>query len=83
MAIQSSILAWRIPWTKEPGELQSIKSQSRTRLKQLSMHELEWKKGSFYKEDVITVFPQSMFSIKSVTKLLLVDLVKIMQLEKA
>ena len=47
------------------------------------MHVLEWKKGSFYKEDMITVFPQSMFSIKSVTKLLLVDLVKIMQLEKA
>ena len=30
-----------------------------------------------------TVYPQSMFSIKSVTKLLLVDLVKIMELEKA
>ena len=24
MATQSSILAWRIPWTEEPGELQSI-----------------------------------------------------------
>ena len=23
-AIHSSILAWRIPWTEEPGELQSI-----------------------------------------------------------
>ena len=23
MAIQSSILAWRIPWTNEPGKLQS------------------------------------------------------------
>ena len=23
MATHSSILAWRIPWTKEPGELQS------------------------------------------------------------
>ena len=27
MATQSSILAWRIPWTVEPGELWSIKSQ--------------------------------------------------------
>ena len=27
MATHSSILAWRIPWTKEPGELQSIGSQ--------------------------------------------------------
>ena len=24
MAIHSSILAWRIPWTEEPGGLQSI-----------------------------------------------------------
>ena len=24
---RSSILAWRIPWTEEPGELQSIGSQ--------------------------------------------------------
>ena len=24
MAIYSSILAWRIPWTKEPGGLQSM-----------------------------------------------------------
>jgi len=24
MATQSSILAWRIPWTEEPGGLQSI-----------------------------------------------------------
>ena len=27
MASYSSILAWRIPWTKEPGVLQSIRSQ--------------------------------------------------------
>ena len=27
MAIHSSIRAWRIPWTKEPGELQSTRSQ--------------------------------------------------------
>ena len=35
MAIHSSILAWKIPWTEEPGELQSMGSQSRT---QVSMH---------------------------------------------
>ena len=28
MATHSSILAWRIPWTEEPGGLQSIGSQS-------------------------------------------------------
>ena len=27
MATHSSILAWRIPWTKEPGRLQSVGSQ--------------------------------------------------------
>ena len=32
MVAHSSILAWRIPWTEEPGGLQSIGSQSRTRL---------------------------------------------------
>ena len=30
MATHSSILAWRIPWTEEPGELQCIGSQNRT-----------------------------------------------------
>ena len=32
MATHSLILAWRIPWTEEPGGLQSIGSQSQTRL---------------------------------------------------
>ena len=27
MAMHSSILAWRIPWTEEPGRLQSMGSQ--------------------------------------------------------
>ena len=27
MAIHSSILAWKIPWTEEPGGLQSMGSQ--------------------------------------------------------
>ena len=34
MATHSSILAWEVPWTEEPGELQSTGSQkSWTRLK--------------------------------------------------
>ena len=33
MATYSSTVAWKIPWTKEPGRLQSMGSQkSRTRL---------------------------------------------------
>ena len=35
MATHSSILAWRIPWTEKPGGLQSMGSQSQTRLMQL------------------------------------------------
>jgi len=27
MEAHSSILTWRIPWTEEPGELQSMESQ--------------------------------------------------------
>ena len=30
MATHLSILAWRIPWTKEPGRLQSVGLQSWT-----------------------------------------------------
>ena len=32
MATHSSILAWKIPWTGEPGRAQSMRSQSRARL---------------------------------------------------
>ena len=32
MATHSSVLAWRIPWTEEPDELQSMGLQNRTRL---------------------------------------------------
>ena len=38
MTTYSSILAQRIPWTDEPGGLQSMQSQSQILLKQLSMH---------------------------------------------
>ena len=32
MAAHSSTLAWKLPWTEEPGQLQSMGSQSWTRL---------------------------------------------------
>ena len=39
MAIHSNILSWEIPWTEEPGRLQSMGvSKSQTQLKQLSTH---------------------------------------------
>ena len=36
MAPHSSTLAWKIPWTEEPGGLPSMGSQSRTRLSDLA-----------------------------------------------
>ena len=38
MTPHSSTLAWKIPWTEEPGGLPSVGSQSQTGLKQLSTH---------------------------------------------
>ena len=38
MATRSSILAWRIPWTQEPGGLQWMGLQSRTRLSDQHFH---------------------------------------------
>ena len=38
-ATHSSILAWRMPWTEDPGGLQSIASHSQIQLKRLSTRE--------------------------------------------
>ena len=32
MATHSSVLAWKIPWTEEPGGLQSMWSQNQTQM---------------------------------------------------
>ena len=37
-ANHSSILAWRIPWTEEPGRLQSMGLQSWTQLSKFHFH---------------------------------------------
>ena len=38
MATHSSVLAWRIPWTEEPGGLWSMGPQSRTRWTDKAQH---------------------------------------------
>ena len=38
MATYSSILAWKIPWTKEPGRLQSMGSQESDMTERLHFH---------------------------------------------
>ena len=38
MATHSRILAWRIPWTEEPGGLQSMRSQEADTTERLNHH---------------------------------------------
>ena len=49
MAPHSSALAWKIPWTEEPGRLQSMRSQSWTQLSDFTFtfhfHALEKEMG--------------------------------------
>ena len=44
MATHSSILAWRIPWTEEPGRLQSMESQVSDTTEQLNLpaYQTDW-----------------------------------------
>ena len=39
MATHSSILAWEIPWTKEPGGVQSLGSQELDMTEKLNYHQ--------------------------------------------
>ena len=43
VATHSSVLAWRILWTEEPGRLQSIGWQERNMTEQLRTHRLFYK----------------------------------------
>ena len=47
MATHSGTLAWKIPWTEEPGRLQSMGSQSQTRLSKFTMYMYTKKKKHF------------------------------------
>ena len=38
MATHSSMLAWKIPWTQEPGRLQSMGSQESDTTERLNTH---------------------------------------------
>mgnify|MGYP006996379768 CR=1 FL=1 len=48
METHSSILAWRIPWTEEPGVLQSVGSQRVRRDGATDTHKVENKGGWLY-----------------------------------
>ena len=49
MATHFSILAWKFPWTEEPGRLQFMKSQSRTQLNDRAQAPLCFQKRWFNK----------------------------------
>ena len=55
MVTHSSISARRIPWTEEPGRLQSMGLQSQTQLKWLSMHVISSDSG--IKECFMKILP--------------------------
>ena len=50
MATHSSIFAWEIPWTEEPGQLQSIGSQ-RVRHDLVTKQRLQWSGSSGFESD--------------------------------
>ena len=51
MATLSSILAWRIPWTEDPGRLQSMGSQSQTQPS--DYHSLKHSQERNWREDTL------------------------------
>ena len=62
MATHSSILPWRIPWTEEPGGLQSMGLQSQTRLKRLgTQHSSNWNISKSATGESLTSHPRNFF----------------------
>ena len=58
MATHSSILAWRISWTEEPGGLQSMGWQSRTQLSDWAhTHKDSTSGSSFAISSILTITP--------------------------
>ena len=49
MATHSSIIAWRIPWTEEPGGLPAMGPQSQTRLSGMYTPVMEGSGGYYAK----------------------------------
>ena len=52
MATYSSILSWRIPWTEEPGRLQSMGHMELDTTEQLSLHFSQKYSKANYSEDI-------------------------------
>ena len=69
MATHSSILAWRIPWTEEPGKLWSMGSQESDMTERL--HSLCWSNElkHFVSVSFIVSFVVQKFSILTLSNL--------------
>ena len=72
IATHPSILAWKIPWTEEPGRLQSVGSQSRTRLSNFTF--------TFFHQSSPLAFYLSLSSIFTVSNCLTSSCVFVTQL---
>ena len=57
MATHSSILAWRIPWTEEPGSLEFMGSQELDTTEQLNHHS-----GAHFYRNLFADHPSKFFS---------------------
>ena len=56
MATHSSILAWEIPWTEDPGRLQSMGRKESVRIEHgLSTHDGPWR----YKVSIVSTLQKS------------------------
>ena len=77
MATHSSILAWRIPWTEEPGGLQSIGLQKVRHIWATNTFTFHWEKETVtkdQKEAIITLnSPRRLDPDKEATEGLCVD----------
>ena len=59
MAAHSSILAWRIPWTEEPGRLQGCKESDMT---EVTQHSLRMPPAELWKSYMILAVPTTLQS---------------------
>ena len=68
MAIHSSTIAWKIPWTEEPGRLQSMGSQSVRHDWTTSLHITTWKKSGEFFMHYLLYLTCKLFSSLCLTK---------------
>ena len=63
IATHSSILAWRIPWTEEPGSLEFMGSQELDTTEQLNHHS-----GAHFYSNLFADHPSKFFSFRIIER---------------